>query len=188
METYVALLRGINVGKKRIKMADLVMIFESLGLTAVQTYIQSGNVIFNSELDEETLTELLSCRISLHYGFDVPVILRSSDQFRNALSNCPFTKDEIDNAIALGAVGRYEAVYVSFLPNEITEQDFSKLTKYIEKDNQCAFYGREVYLLLSESIRTAKVAINLKRIGAEGTIRNFNTIKKIGDMLENIEE
>lgn len=188
MRTYVALLRGINVGKKRIKMADLIVIFESLGLTAVQTYIQSGNVIFNSELDEATLTELISKKISAHYGFDVPVILRSSSEFQKVLLNCPFSKDEIENAIALGAVGSYEAAYVSFLPHEITEQDFSNLTKYIEKDNLCAFYGREVYLLLSESIRTAKVAINLKRLGTEGTVRNFNTIKKIGEMLENIEE
>ncbi len=185
METYIALLRGINIGKKRVKMLDLVRIFESLGLKEVQTYIQSGNIIFNSELDEGTLVECLTDKIKAHYGFDVPVMLRTGEQFRKILVNCPFTKAEIEHATKLGITGEYEAAYVSFLPSEITEQEFSSLTKYIEKGNQCTYNKREVYLLLTESIRTAKVAIHLKRLGVEGTIRNFNTINKLMEILDN---
>lgn len=73
---YIALLRGINVGgKNMIKMADLKRTFEALGLGRVQTYIQSGNVLFDSDEEEKTLRDRIEREIEAVFGFSVSVIL-----------------------------------------------------------------------------------------------------------------
>lgn len=91
MTIFVALLRGINVGgHKRIKMADLKTMLESLGLNRVQTYIQSGNAVFESKEDEGSLSQRIEQEIQAVFGFDVPVILRTSQELATLIRNCPF--------------------------------------------------------------------------------------------------
>ncbi|HWT27454.1 MAG TPA: DUF1697 domain-containing protein, partial [Mobilitalea sp.] len=78
MTIYIALLRGINVGgKNMIKMAELKRVLEALGLIDVQTYIQSGNLLFRSEEDEKSLSEKLQDEIKTAFGVSIPVILRT---------------------------------------------------------------------------------------------------------------
>ncbi|HEX9024877.1 MAG TPA: DUF1697 domain-containing protein, partial [Clostridium sp.] len=79
MTVYIALLRGINVGGKNIiKMNDLKRVFESIGLIEVQTYIQSGNVLFKSSDEKEMLLNKIEREIKNVFGFSVTVILRTS--------------------------------------------------------------------------------------------------------------
>ncbi|HHD79080.1 MAG TPA: DUF1697 domain-containing protein, partial [Epsilonproteobacteria bacterium] len=82
MMRYISLLRGINVsGKKKIIMKDLKALYESLDFKDVITYIQSGNVIFESDEQESILIEKIEEAIEEHYGFDVPVQIRTISHF-----------------------------------------------------------------------------------------------------------
>lgn len=89
--TYVALLRGINVGGNHIiKMAALKSCFEDIGMRDVVTYIQSGNVLFTStEKDPKVLEIIIEKALSKRFGFDVPVVLISHKQIENAVKNAP---------------------------------------------------------------------------------------------------
>ena len=100
MNTYIALLRGINVGgHNKILMADLKVLFEKLNLKNSQTYIQSGNVCFQS-MDENTsnLETLINNQILKQYGFDIPVIVKTKKELKSIFSDCPFPEDKKTNS------------------------------------------------------------------------------------------
>ncbi len=96
METYISLLRGINVsGQKKILMADLKALYETLKFKGVVTYIQSGNVIFKTDKKEsnQNLAKKIEQSIFKKYNFNVPLIVRSTSEIENIISNNPFLKD-----------------------------------------------------------------------------------------------
>lgn len=96
MTVYIALLRGINVGKNnRIKMVDLKNLLETLGLEKVKTYIQSGNVVFEASDDAVRLSERLEEEISKTFGFPVPVILRTAEQYEQIIHDCPYSMESL---------------------------------------------------------------------------------------------
>jgi len=110
---YVALLRGINVGgKARVEMARLKTVFESTGCTNVTTYINSGNVVFNSPEESQALVPHLVAAICQEFGFAVPVVLRDLPSMQKLCAGIPanwandseyktdvmFLWDEIDDA------------------------------------------------------------------------------------------
>jgi len=78
MTSYVAFLRGINIGKRQVKMEELQAAFQALGFEAVRTYIASGNVVFEAlEQDSATLTKKIEQKLAKQFGFDISVMLRS---------------------------------------------------------------------------------------------------------------
>ena len=92
---YIALLRGINVsGQKKIKMADLRTYLGDAGLQDVQTYIQSGNIVFKSEnADKAELAQKISDEIKEAYGFDVPVLVLTADYLQSAIEQNTYFAD-----------------------------------------------------------------------------------------------
>jgi len=81
MNKKIAILRGINVGgKRKILMADLKALCKKLELEQIETYIQSGNLLFNSQLKNSELEDLLEDAIQEKFGFEVPVIVRDSEE------------------------------------------------------------------------------------------------------------
>src|SRR4051812_42462160 len=100
MSTYVAMLRGVNVGAhNRIKMPALVQVFEDLGHTDVVTYIQSGNVVFRSRSTSEApLLRAIEARIAADLGCDVSVLLRSRAELAAIVKANPFLKKKADTA------------------------------------------------------------------------------------------
>lgn len=95
MPVFVSLLRGINVGgNKRIKMADLKALYESLGLTSVHTLLQSGNVVFASDDDAPTITTHIQAAIRESYGFDVDVLVIPAERFKAIAAENPFGNDD----------------------------------------------------------------------------------------------
>lgn len=89
--TYIALLRGINVGGHIVKMEHLRKLFVELGFTQVRTYIQSGNVFFETEqADREILTQMIEQHLYLALGFKVPVFLRTIPELEQILALDPF--------------------------------------------------------------------------------------------------
>src|SRR5690242_634275 len=97
MQTFISILRGINVsGQKKILMADLKIFFESLHFKDIATYIQSGNVVFKSDSKntDQQLAKKIEKAISAKYHFEVPVIIRTSAELKNTISQNPFTKEK----------------------------------------------------------------------------------------------
>jgi uncharacterized protein (DUF1697 family) len=95
MKTYIALLKGINVGgHKKVPMADLRDLLTKSGFQNVQTYIQSGNVIFNSLDEANKIEEKFSNLILAHFGFEVSVIVKTNAELQTIFDSCPFENDK----------------------------------------------------------------------------------------------
>jgi uncharacterized protein (DUF1697 family) len=180
MTTFIALLKGINVGGKNIiKMSDLKKAFESLGYTDVQTYIQSGNIIFKSNDNEDTLNSAITQMIEEAFGLSIAVILRDAKEMEQIINNCPFTDEEIKEAESLAKV---ECLYVAFLPMKPLQKKVEQLNAYCTESDRFAVVGRDVYLLFHHSIRDSKLANNLKKLDLPSTVRNWNTVNKLAEM------
>lgn len=178
MTIYIALLRGVNVGgKNMIKMAELKKMFEALGLLDVQTYIQSGNVLFKSNEDENSLRKKIEHRIEADFGFAATVVLRSAAEMEWIARNCPFSGQEIKEA-ASGA----ESLYVSLMTGPPSPDKTNILNFYQSESDRYSITGREVFLLFRYSIRDSKLAGNLHKLGVPATVRNFKTINKLVDL------
>src|SRR3989442_7413643 len=96
MPTYVAMFRGINVaGHKIIRMQDLRASFEALGFRRVRTYVQSGNVIFESEKASlKNLSKAIEEKILSKFGFSVKLVLRTSSEMKQVVGDNPFLKEK----------------------------------------------------------------------------------------------
>lgn len=177
---YIALLRGINVGGKNvIKMAELRLLFEGLGLQKVQTYIQSGNVLFVSTEDEELLRHRLEGAILSTFGLKVPIVLRSLMELELIIQNYPFSKEEIESA-KTSAEG--EVLYVSMFAQDLSIKDIQNLSAYDEGKDKYKIVGRDVYLLFDGSIRNSKLAAKIQKTIIPSTIRNSKTIYKLVEL------
>src|SRR5690349_19631018 len=120
MTTYIAILRGINVGGNRmIKMDALKQLFAELGFKNIQTYIQSGNIVFQGkETDSRKLETKISAAITGKFTFDVPVIVIEYDDFRQIISDNPFLSDKKKDTAYL---------HVTFLSGEPERENCEKI-------------------------------------------------------------
>jgi uncharacterized protein (DUF1697 family) len=172
MKTYISLLRGINVsGQKKILMADLKSLYEELGFTNVQTYIQSGNVVFEyKETTPAQLQEMIFEKIQIHYGFEVPNLILTSNEIEKALNNNPY-KD-------------IEKPYFTFL-SENPEQENIDAFNSISFDNEIfELKGKVLYAHYPNGAGRAKMTNNLieRKLKVRATTRNLNTTKKLLEM------
>lgn len=177
MPIYIGLLRGINVGgKNKIKMADLRAMLEAMGFERVQTYIQSGNVLFESADEEKTVQAQMEQKIAETFGFTISVILRSAEELKQIVENCPFTAEEVAEAEAMSQV---ESLYVAMLPEAPPQAGVERTLTYCTDNDKMHISGRDVYLLYRHSIRDSKLASNLHRLQVPVTVRNWNTMNKL---------
>ncbi|PIE94684.1 cytoplasmic protein [Bacillus fungorum] len=176
MTIYIALLRGINVGgHKVIKMADLKRVFESIGLKQVKTYIQSGNIVFESEEDIKFLKERIQSEIKNVFSFDVPVMLRTYDEFINIIKRCPYEADSLLEG---------ESIHVAFLANELSEKEKDQLLMYKNMTEDCYIHEKVVYLFFKNSIRNSKLMNQFQKIHTPATVRNWRTVNKLKAIVE----
>ena len=177
MTQYIALLRGINVGGKNIvKMSDLKRMFEELGLQLVQTYIQSGNVLFKSDKTEEMLRQTIEQEFASVFGFPVIVVLRTVTELNQMIRECPFSKEAIAAAEEASAA---ESLYVALLLQAPAEESVERLNPYRSKNDDFCIQRRDVYLLFHHSIRVSKLANNLSKLDVPMTVRNWKTVTKL---------
>ncbi|MGF7049019.1 uncharacterized protein (DUF1697 family) [Paenibacillus sp. DS2015] len=177
MTVYIALLRGINVGgKNKIKMAELKRTFEAMGLSRVQTYIQSGNVLFESNEEVEPLRKRIEHEIKAVFGFSIIVIIRTAEELKRISENCLFSEEEVSEAEA-SSVG--ESLYVSLLLEEPSQEQIERLNTSRSKDDDYRLEGREIHLLFRHSIRNSKLVNNIQKLAVPSTIRNWETIRKL---------
>jgi uncharacterized protein (DUF1697 family) len=176
MTIYIALLRGINVGKNnRIKMADLKSLLETMGLEKVKTYIQSGNVLFESKDEAEQLSQRLENEISKTFGFPVPVILRTAEEYEQIIRDCPYSMDSLNEG---------ESVQLAFLGEEPAQEKMDLLSSYESGPDECFIKGKEVYLFLRQSILDSKLAAQMPKLGVQATVRNWKTVIKLETMVK----
>ncbi|WP_249660457.1 DUF1697 domain-containing protein [Lysinibacillus fusiformis] len=179
---YVALLRGINVGgHNKIKMADLREALIPLRLQNIRTYIQSGNILFESTELEEVLQKQIHETIQMNFDITSTVIIRTAEELQHIVNNCPFSQQDIAEASATAVA---ESLHVAFLPAAPTEENREKYLSYENDQERCVIIGREVYLLFYKSIRNAKLSQQLPKLEMPATVRNWKTIMKLTSMFE----
>lgn len=171
MKTYISILRGINVsGQKKIIMADLKLLYEDLGFLDVITYIQSGNVVFKTNLKTTTtkLAKLIEDKIKGNCGFEVPVIIRTQNELQNIIEINPFKNDEIDG------------LYVTFLSNQPNANQLEKLENVNFLPDKFELIDKEVYLSVV-SYGNTKLSNNFfeSKLKVTATTRNLKTIIKL---------
>ncbi|WP_136480264.1 DUF1697 domain-containing protein [Cognatitamlana onchidii] len=171
MKKYVALLRGINVGgQKKVPMALLKEVLTDAGLKAVQTYIQSGNVIFESlENDKEKLQDVIYDAIKTHFGFEVPNIVFTPNHLKTIFDACPFPEEQKENSYFMilfkaPGVELVKSVETLSYPNE---------TFVITK--------KAIYFYCSVGYGKAKLNNNFfeRKLKVTATARNYKTMLKL---------
>ena len=175
MIKYVALLRGINVGgSKLIKMAELSRIFDSLGFKNVKTYIQSGNVLFeSSKSDLATLTKHIEQGLHKAVGFEVPVVLRTITELEAIVKLNPFRKIKSD------ADAQF---YVTFLVEPPKTKPKIPLLSPKKDCEIIHLSPREVFTVafaMPNGRYGESMAFIEKEFGKSVTTRNWNTVIKI---------
>lgn len=174
LQRYVAFLRAINVGGHVVKMAELRHLFESMRLDAVETFIASGNVVFESAAKPDRVFEQkIEAHLKKHLGYTVDTFVRSLAELRAIAEYQPFSAADFD-------LDR-STLYVGFLTKSPTPEDARKLTALRTKDEGFHVHGREFYWIsavgFSQSSFTG--ATLEKAIRAPATLRNINTVRRL---------
>jgi len=176
-ETYVALLRGINVGgKNKLPMKDLVDMFGVAGCRDVRSYIQSGNVIFKADLDlSAAVAGAVTAQIAERFGYRVPVIVRTAAQIGAVLRNNPF--------IAAGAA--LDALHVLFLADQPTAPALDRLDLGRSSPDAFKVLDREVYLHLPNGAGQTKLtnAYFDAKLATTSTGRNWRTVTTLFNLM-----
>src|SRR5579862_7833482 len=165
--TYLALLRGVNVGgKNRMSMNELADLFVRAGCSNVRSFIQSGNVVFSASDDVYTrLPEVMPENIFSRFGFKAPVVLRTADELSAVVQSNPF-------------VGEEETVSVAFLREWPTKDQVSDLDADRSPPDRFVVLGREIYMHLPSGTANSKLtnAYFDSKLKTVSTGRNWRTV------------
>lgn len=181
MQTYIAILRGINVsGQKIIKMAEFRDYLSSLGFVNLSTYIQSGNIVFQTQSkDNHFLEEQIHKRIKENYSFEVPVIVRTQEEWKKVIDNFPFNLDNLD-------VKRIGIVFLKEKPLHIPVEE---INKFKAENDEVVYSEKEIYLHIPDGIGKSKLTNNVleRKLKVSATTRNWKTTTTLLQMCNNIE-
>lgn len=182
MLIYIALLREINVGgHNKIIMAELRSSLGQLGLHNVKTYIQSGNILFESEENEELLQTKIHEKIKEDFGISSAVVIRTADEIQQIVNQSPFSNQEISEA---EQSCKGECLHVALLPAVPSKVNSDMFLSYANERELSVIDGRNVYLLFYDSIRNSKLGNHLKKLEIPATVRNWKTLIKLSSMVE----
>lgn len=175
---YVALLRGINVGGNNlIKMLALKEAFEMIGLKSVITYIQSGNVIFESdEKDSEKLTKKLETMLTKTFAYNARIVVKSHDQVKKIIADVPHEWNTSNDL----------RCYIAFILEPLTAADAVKEVGIKEGVDSLKVGPDVLYMstLLSALTKSQFNRLASRKVYKEMTIRNYNTTKKLLALME----
>ncbi|MBT8271338.1 MAG: DUF1697 domain-containing protein [Bacteroidia bacterium] len=171
MKTFIALLRGINVsGQKKVRMAELRDLLSTVGLEDVRTYIQSGNVIFSSELSsEKDLALKIKKAIHDNFGFEVPVLVIEPKIIQKMIDRCPFP------------TGKKENSYFTLLFDLPDPQVVEGIKNINFEGEELSIEGRFVYFYSSMGYGRSKLNNNFleRKLKIKATARNYRTMMKL---------
>ncbi len=167
MARYIVLLRGINVsGKNKLPMQDLRKMLSDLGYQNVQTYIQSGNIILDSEKEKAAIEKEIKEEISTLFKYDVPVIAKTVEDVEKAIEGNPYP------------VENEKVIAVIFLSSQAPRTDI-EINK--EKEDHFTILEDVVYIYCPNGFGRSKLTINVfeKKLKVSATSRNWRTTKKL---------
>ena len=172
---YVAFLRGINVGgKNKIKMETLREVFGSLGFENVRTYINSGNVIFETvETDDNELSKKIENAIETTFALKIKVMTRTVAEIGNLIENNPFA----------GQFENEKDLHVFFLDEDLSNEKRELLLSHANENEMFAIQSRAIFCLLRISILDSIVGKGFidKKLKVSATARNWRTVNKISE-------
>lgn len=172
MPVYVALLRAINVGGTgTLPMAELKAICEGLGFTDVKTYIQSGNVLFRSDVSEAKVQKALENALAERMGKPPGVVLRGRGELQRIVDEAPF------------ASAKPNFLLVTFLPEPPPADALEKLVAPDGEEVQIS--GREIYVHFPNGSGKSKLKLPALK---PGTARNLNTVRKLAELAAELED
>src|SRR5262245_56498089 len=175
MNTCIALLRGINVGgKHKLPMKDLKLLIEKNGCKDVQTYIQSGNVVFRSAVsDVAPLCRRITAAISKSHGFEPRVLILTRAELERAAAGNPFPE----------AHESPTSLHLFFLADAPTKPDFASLESLKTQKERFSLKGKVFYLLTPDGFGISKVATRVEQsLGVAATARNWRTVTTLLEM------
>jgi uncharacterized protein (DUF1697 family) len=174
MPTYIALLRGINLGNHyKMKMPALKTMFENLGFERVRTYLQSGNAVFDStELDTLSLETRIEAAILEEFGYIVPTLIRVPDDLQRIAKANPFPNQTLENPIQ---------PYVIFLKNPPAVQ---KLELPESEPAEHVFGELELFVHYPNGSHASKLSSNFveRKLKTTASSRNWRTVLAVLEM------
>ena len=182
MPVFIAMLRGINVGGSHIvSMADLRALLTGLGLRKVQTHLQSGNAVFESdERDRVRLSGKIAQALERKFSFRVDTLLRTRAELAAVIANNPFARSKgIEPA----------KLVVHFLPNPMGKTERDEIAQLKAGREQIRFGDCELYIYFPDGQGRSKLPVALDRILKKTTTaRNWNTVTKLVELAAGIEK
>jgi uncharacterized protein (DUF1697 family) len=173
MSRSIAFLRAINVGGHTVKMDQLRQLFEEAGLSGVETFIASGNVIFNSKsVDAKVLEKQIEKQLRDALGHEVATFIRTEAELADIAKYKPFHKATMDAAAALN---------IAFLKDPLDEQSKQRLMALKTDIDDFHVHQREIYWLClkKQSDSTFSNVLLERKLGLQSTLRGLNTIRKM---------
>ena len=170
MTAYVALLRAVNVGGRKLLMSDLKAIADEAGLEYAKTFIASGNLIFASSKSETAVARLLEERLKAHMKAEVPVLVRTAAEMSAVGEANPFPD---------AAPSKVTAIFLEEAPSKDALEKASGID-----DEELALGAREIYVHYPTGMARSKLRLPA---AAGGTARNMNTVAKVAAMAKEVE-
>jgi uncharacterized protein (DUF1697 family) len=174
MPKYVAFLRAINVGGHTVKMDHLRRLFEELGFANVETFIASGNVIFDSRTRNTTALEgKIEKHLRAALGYEVATFVRGTSEVAAVANSKPFSDADL--------AGAGNTLYIGFVAKIPDDRGKQKLLSFCGEIDEFHVDGREVYWLCRRKSSESEFsgALLEKTLGVCATFRNSNTVRKI---------
>jgi len=181
MTTFISILRGINVsGHRMIKMDALRQLYTEMGFSNVQTYIQSGNVVF--QYKKVKLLELeknIAKKISEKSGFDVPVIVKEYEELKLIIKNNPFLKDKTKDTSHL---------HVTFLSAKPDKANFEKIKEGQYQADEFHLVDKSIYLYCPNGYGNSKLTNSFfeSKLKVTATTRNWRTTNELIKIAEKL--
>ena len=179
MATYISILRGINVGGHNpVKMDALRLLYAELGYSAVQSYIQSGNIIFNSSLSDILYIEnSIREKIFETFGFNVSVLVLTTEELNSSLQNNPFIKDKMKNPAFM---------HMTFLSGLPDKELVDKIPAGFYLPDEFLISGKTVFLYCPAGYGNTKLTNNFfeNKLKLTATTRNLNTSNELLNLAE----
>ena len=173
MNTFISMLRGINVsGHNIISMSDLKKLYQSLDFKNVVTYVQSGNVIFDTtKKDASKLSSLIETQIKKSFNLSVSVLIRDKNDLQRIISGNPFIKRKKDPI----------KLYITFLQSSPAPFDFNKLPLPSTESDEFILIDKEIFIFCPNGYGRTKLNNNFfeKKLNLISTTRNWNTVNAL---------
>lgn len=181
--TYIAMLRGINVGRTaRIKMTGLVSVFESIGFKNVRTYVQSGNVICRySGNDIANLIKTIEAKLKSEFHQDINIIVRTAVDLQRVIARNPFIQEpDLDTGI----------LYVTFLSGTPAESSLAQFKQFQVGPDRFIIIDREIYLYCPNGYGRTRLSNDFfeRKLHITATTRNWKTVTTLFDIAQNTVE